>query len=548
MGFYKTVKETLKPCRELVEDIFLGEEKFFTLNKIVFHVALILTSFVFVYLFSYSTSFGYHLFGCDSVLFQAVGKFWAQGHLPYVELFEHKGPLLFLIEAIGYAIYPRAGLMVLQIIFLYLSCLLAWRTMELYSSNALHKIFFLMVMLIFYASHYEEGNHVEEYSVLFLSAATYCFLRSLKENIFSSLYGFIYGLGFGACFLIRLSDAAQICCQIFLTAIFLIQAHDFKTLLKNFLSLSAGFMVIVLPFVIYFAAHGALYEMLYGTILFNLKYTGATFHQSFIFQVIYDVFHFLPLFIMTIVAVVALKENPTNRLFRSAIFIGAPLMIMLINLRPYMHYALIIFPVMPILFAVLHENSNAFQKIWHTPRFSIKRFLVKVLIIVAIIQLGISTFYLKELCLNEKGAASIMFLVAHNKKAELLNSSEQRNVLRLRSIIPESERNSFVCWGSVNTTSQWIFQTDMKPRERFFMNNKHHFDIDPRIRQEYFDNVRKNYPLWILYGTTPGRKFGEPPKTFSEDAELEQLLTEKYSFKGEVYIFPQMMKLYRLKD
>ena len=165
MGFYKTVQETLKLCREFVDDIFFGEEKFFTLNGIIFHVALILTSFVFVYLFSYSTSFGYHLFGCDSVLFQAVGKFWAQGYLPYVELFEHKGPLLFLIEAIGYAIYPRAGLMVLQIIFLYLSCLLAWRTMELYSSNALHKIFFLMVMLIFYASHYEEGNHVEEYSV-----------------------------------------------------------------------------------------------------------------------------------------------------------------------------------------------------------------------------------------------------------------------------------------------------------------------------------------------------------------------------------------------
>ncbi len=540
MGFYKTVQETLKPCREFVEDIFFGEEKFFTLNGIIFHVALILTSFVFVYLFSYSTSFGYHLFGCDSVLFQAVGKFWAQGYLPYVELFEHKGPLLFLIEAIGYAIYPRAGLMVLQIIFLYLSCLLAWRTMELYSSNALHKIFFLMVMLIFYAAHYEEGNHVEEYSVLFLSASTYCFLRSLKENIFSSLYGFIYGLGFGACFLIRLSDAAQICCQIFLTAIFLIQAHDFKGLLKNFLNFCAGFAVIVLPFVIYFAAHGALYEMFYGTILFNLKYTGATFHQSFIIQAIYDVFHFLPLVIMIIVGVVALKENPTNRLFHSAIFIGAMMTIMLINLRPYMHYALIIFPVMPILFAVLHENSNALQKIWHSRRFSINRFFVKVLIIFAVIQIYTSTFYLKALCLNEENAASIMFFMAHNKRAELFHSSEQQNVLRLQKIIPENERKSFVCWGTVNTTSQWIFQTDMKPRERFFMNNSHHFYIDPRIRKEWFDNVRKNYPLWILCGTVDDK--------FSEDAELEQLLTEKYSFKGEVYIFPQMMKLYRLKD
>ena len=531
----------------LFHEIFLGEEKIFSRKVIFLHAALILMSTLFVMIFSYSTSPLYSLLGGDSAIFQVIGKYWYEGYLPYVNVFDHKGPLIFFVNMLGHAIHPRTGVTVLQIISLYLSCLLAWRAMELYSSNALHKIFFLMVMLIFYASHYEEGNHVEEYSVLFLSAATYCFLRTLKENTFPPLYGFIYGLSFGACFLIRLSDAAQLCCQIFLLALFLIQTHDFKTLQKNFLNFCAGFAVIVLPFVIYFAAHGILYEMLYGTILFNLKYTGATFHQSFIFQVIYDVFHFLPLVIMTIVAVIVLKKNPT-RLLRSAIFIGTMMTIMLIGLRPYLHYALIIFPVMPILFAVLHENSNTLQKIWHSPRFSIERFLVKVLVVFTAIQVCTSTFYLKDLCLNEKSAASLMFLVAHNKKAELLNSSEQRNVLRLQKIIPENERKSFVCWGTVNTTSQWIFQTDMKPRERFFMNNTRHFKIDPRIRNEWFDNVRKNYPLWILYGTAPDRKPGEPPKTLSEDAELETLLAEKYSFKGEVYIFPQMMKLYRLKD
>ena len=306
----------------MLKEIFLGKEKFFTVNTIIFHVALIFMSFMFVYIFSYSTSFRYDLLGGDSSIFQAIGKFWAQGHLPYVELFEHKGPLLFLINAVGYAIYPRAGIMVPQIIFLYLSCLFIWRAMELYSSS--WKIFFLTVALIFYAAHYEEGNHVEEYSALFLSAAAYFFLRALKNSegkkfFHPPLYGFIYGFGFGACVLIRTSDAAQICCQTFLVAIFLLQARDFKNLWQNVLSFCAGFAVIVLPFAIYFAAHGALYDMIYGTVLFNMKYTESPLlyqleSRPIILRMIYSIIHFLPLFIMIIVTAMTLKQNSKSRL------------------------------------------------------------------------------------------------------------------------------------------------------------------------------------------------------------------------------------------
>lgn len=198
-----------------VKDLFFGADRKSPSNLILFNVAMILVSFLFVYTFSYSTSFGYHLLGLDSAVFQVVGKYWAQGYLPYVDLFDHKGPIIYLANAIGYAIYPRAGVMIPQIIFLYLSCLFLWRSLDLFSSSNIKKIFFALFMLIFYAAHYEEGNHVEEYSVLFLSATTYCFLRSLKENRFAQFYGFVYGLCFGGCFLIRLTDSAQICCEVF---------------------------------------------------------------------------------------------------------------------------------------------------------------------------------------------------------------------------------------------------------------------------------------------------------------------------------------------
>lgn len=510
--------------------------------KIFLHVALIVLSFAFVYVFSYSTSFGYDLLGGDSAIFQAIGKGWTQGYLPYVDLFDHKGPLIFFINALGYMIYPRAGIMVPQVVCLYLSCLFIWRAMELYSSSR-WKIFFMLFTLIYYATHYEEGNHVEEYSVLFLSVAAYCFLRSLKENNFRPLYGFVYGLGFGACFMNRLTDSAQICCQVFLVAVFLLQMRDFKALWQNVLSFCIGFVTIVLPFVIYFAAHDALYDMFYGTILFNLQYVAYDkVYLTFGEKIIYDSLHFLPLFIMIIVALFGLKDNPKSRLLLSGIFIGVMLAFLMMRLRPYGHYALILFATVPILFAVLQESNSTLKKLLEAPHMSTGRIIIKLLVVLFVFHLAAHILYLKALLQLEPTMITRLFS-AYPKNAETVYPNERENILKLQALIPDAERKSFVIWANFNIGSHWILRTDMMPRERLFRNNSPDSRIDPRLREEFFNNLRRDYPLWILYGSE-----SQLPDDSTNDPELEQLLAEKYLLKGEAFIFPQTMKLYRLKE
>ncbi len=518
-------------------------------SKVKFHAALLLTSVLFVYVFSYSTSPCYELLGGDSAIFQVVGKYWAQGYLPYVNVFDHKGPLIFFINMLGYMIAPRTGVTVLQTISLYVTSVLIWQTMSLYSASTVWKSFFFALTLIFYAAHYEEGNHVTEYSLPFLAAATYCFLRALKNSadkkfFHPTIYGFVYGVGFGACVMIRTSDSAQICCQVFLATIFLLQARDFKLLLKNFLSFCAGVTVINLPFVMYFAAHDILQDALYGTILYNIKYAQLTAtHAPIETRIIYSLVHHAPFFAMVIVATIALKQKFKSRLLWSGLFIGAALAVMLIKLRLSDQYAMIFLGVAPILFAMLHEIRDVMQNIWHAQKISLKRLFVKFMIFFAAAYVGIMAFYLKAILFAEETPLS-MFFTAYSKRAELLNSNEHANILKLRALIPDSEANSFVCWGNFCTGSHWILQADMKPRERFFMNNTLLMKIDPKIRKEFFGNIRQDYPLWILYGVTFNRKH-EP---FDSDKEFEQLLAEKYQLKGEVYIYPQTMRLYRLKD
>ena len=564
MGLYKTVETSLN----LTKEIFLGKEKNFSSSVIIFHAAMILISFMFVYIFSYSTSFRYDFLGGDSSIFQSVGKYWAQGYLPYVDLFEHKGPLLFLINAIGYVIYPRAGIMVPQIICLYLSCVFVWRAMKLYSSK--WNLLFFLLVLIHYAAHYQEGNHVEEYSVLFLSAAVYFFLRALKDSegkkfFHPPLYGFIYGFGFGACILIRASDAAQICCQSLLVAIFLLQARDFKNLLQNFLSFCAGFAVIFLPFVIYFAAHGALYEMFFGMIIFNMKYSAVQLQEIPLdVKLTYFALHFMPVWILIVASLSKILSDKKNRLARSGLFCGVMILIFLLNIRLFRHYCIILFPLAPIIFAVLADLLPSVKNFF----FAKKNFLQKFVLVAVVIPVIVGCEIYVAICcahyiapfklyISEEGVAEIqrqdlagiLFLTPTKLDLEPdLDYEKFSTVEELAKLIPDAEKNSVVTWGYYCTSPHWVLETNIKPRERVFFLNRTFGIIYPPFREEWFDHIRKDYPLWILCGVDPEKNSDGLMEFPIEDSDLEQILEEKYSLKGEVFIFPQVMKLYRLKQ
>ena len=96
-----------------------------TIRKPVQIGLFFITALLMVLRFSYSTSFLYpECYAYDSAIFQIVGKYWAEGVIPYQQLFDHKGPLIFFINAIGYRIYPHYGLIPLQVISLTLTLFL----------------------------------------------------------------------------------------------------------------------------------------------------------------------------------------------------------------------------------------------------------------------------------------------------------------------------------------------------------------------------------------------------------------------------------------
>ena len=134
---------------DLIREIFSGSKSF--------HAAIFLASVLFVFLFSMSTSPLYNSLGDDSAIFQAVGRGWTEGLLPYVDLFENKGPLIFFVDAIGYMIYPRSGILLLQVPMMYLSLLFAWRSLGLFLSGKA-KVAAALFTLVYYVPYALDGN------------------------------------------------------------------------------------------------------------------------------------------------------------------------------------------------------------------------------------------------------------------------------------------------------------------------------------------------------------------------------------------------------
>jgi len=509
------------------------------------HALLFLASALFVYLFSTSTSQLYNFLGDDSSIFQAVGKGWAQGLLPYVDLFENKGPLIFFFDAIGYMIYPRVGIMFLQVPMTFLSFLFAWRTLGLFLSGKV-KVAAAILSLVHYALYSIDGNRTEEWSMPFLMAATYFFLRGLKAEKFSCppIVGFIYGLGFGACTLLRVINGLPICCYALLSAIFLIQARNFNALRRNVLNFCAGFAVIVLPFVIYFAAHGALYDMLYGTIILNVFYSAQ--RESYLLSHIgyylsYIVGNFMPLYWLIFISLLKLIKNK-SRLAISGLVCGLAMLLLMFKLSPYFGYCALNTPLLVMLFAMLAVFFEDLRDVWSAKGISLKRMTCKFFAGLFLVYPIVYGDLLVEKVIEVNSVAFKDYY-----------SQEVCELQRLKEIIPPEERNAVMFWGEGLLASHWILVTEIYPRCRFFGNTKAFANIDSNVKREWLEVARANPPQWIIYSAPvsefDGNESDEWIKAFraNRDSDVERLLQEKYSLADDTELYFASFRLYRLK-
>lgn len=245
-------------------------------------VAIVLMAIVFVTVFSYTTSPIYKEWGetPDSPIFQIIGKYWALGSVPYRDLWDLKGPYIFLINAIGYWLTgTRLGVYVVQIVFMSLTLLCFYKMFRTRFQPG-QSLTMVAISLLPLSYIYEGGNLTEEYLLPCLSLSFLFILQWIdrveneKRTAHPPLYAFVYGIVAGLSLMSRLTNSLASCAAVAVIALYLLSCKQYANLCLNIVTFIAGIVFTTLPFLLYFAHYDALDVMWNTTFLYAAKYAA----------------------------------------------------------------------------------------------------------------------------------------------------------------------------------------------------------------------------------------------------------------------------------
>ncbi len=137
--------------------------------------------------------------GGDSSIYTYVAKGMLQGEVPYLDRWDNKGPLFYVLNLIGLVIHTTWGIWVVQGFFLLGSAFIAFLLLRA-SFGILPALFALAVFLAYYRSFAPPGNFPELYGLLFQFLTLYFFMRSQgrADHARSRVHFAFFHLGMGA--------------------------------------------------------------------------------------------------------------------------------------------------------------------------------------------------------------------------------------------------------------------------------------------------------------------------------------------------------------
>ncbi len=211
--------------------------------------------------------------GRDNGFFLYAGARLLAGDVLYIDIWDHKGPFIFFINALGLAFIKnsRWGVWALEFLFIfsafYIGCLAVrkkWGVAPAFT-GALTALLALYNVL-------GRGNLTEEYSLLFNFIALALFFRHEKKG--EILRFFLIGVMFSLAFLFRANNGGL---PISIGLVVLITGFwnkNFAVTIKNLLSIACGALTVLFLTAISFYLNGNLDAMIGAAFTYNLLDTA----------------------------------------------------------------------------------------------------------------------------------------------------------------------------------------------------------------------------------------------------------------------------------
>ena len=262
--------------------MFIGEARCAVNKGWVSAVGQLLKVFLFVFVVMLFISKDSYLHDLpnhnDPSWFFMCGKAWVNGLTPYVDFADSKGPLLWLVYALGYMMTPHSyvGVFWLSCIAWTITLFLAWRSAAMFLKNGgAAFVAMLAVALAGLQPLVHNETRCEDFAMPFAAYVVYALCLSAKHTEWNWRVGMGMGLSITATAFMKYNITLMLLPFVLLAwAVAMRQCRvPLARLLRQFVG---GCMVMALPFAAYFLAKGNIVDFVNEYLFVTLRTTGNT--------------------------------------------------------------------------------------------------------------------------------------------------------------------------------------------------------------------------------------------------------------------------------
>lgn len=294
----------------------------------------------------------------DSSVFKTISLMMERGYMPYKDTFDHKGPVIYIINWIGDRISRYSGVWTIEYVFMTGTFFFIYKISRL-KCSAGSSLITAMASISLLFVYFEGGNLVEEYAMLFIAASLYIFLDYLLNQKVTAIRLLLCGASLGATLLLRpnmISLWAVFCPFILGQTVFNRRWDDLKRFALWF---TGGLCAVMVPIIIWLTVNSSLRDCWEAYIVFNKLYSSASISaRCHSFYVFFETTIFVTAFGIT-TYMCKVRERAINIAY--LIYMFVTLMFLCVGGKTHGHYGMILIPLFAYPLSSLFGEAEKIQ-------------------------------------------------------------------------------------------------------------------------------------------------------------------------------------------
>lgn len=292
-----------------------------------------------------------HYIDYDPAVFIYIGKRISEGLVPYVDIFDHKGLVLYFIQYLGVSLLPYRyiGVWLLELLNMVVSIYFSVKTVKLLIKDRdIQYLSVLIVYTIIGGIFYNGGNFTEEFAMSGIAYALYLFSKAHMRGELSFRDSIYLGISFSYVFFLRCNMVGV---WAVLGLVYIISKICFKqyTSLKKFIyGGTLGVMIGVFPILMYCYQTNSLHAMIEAYFIFNLQYKDALLLDRT--TIIKFMLLNMQIYTFCLIAFYICIKSHKLFLIHFLAFVSN-LILCSMSGRPYCHYGMILIPTLVLVVA-----------------------------------------------------------------------------------------------------------------------------------------------------------------------------------------------------